>query len=78
MDPVRQDLEEAVEDPVPLLGIQLLRQLRRALYVGEKHSHLLALAFERRLALQNLVREVPGRVIAGGAFHAGRLRDRWL
>ena len=41
-----KDLEEAIHDLVPLLGIDLLGELHRALHVGEEHRHLLALAFE--------------------------------
>ncbi len=86
MDPLRQDLEEAIEDavpllgvdplgeleeavqdPVPLLGIELLGQLHRALHVGEEHGHLLALALEGGLGLEDLVGQVPRRVVAGGA-----------
>ena len=46
MDAVGEDREEAVEDLVPLFGIELLGQIHRALHVGEEHGHLLALAFE--------------------------------
>ena len=41
-----EDREEAIHDPVPLLGIDLLGELHRALHVGEEHRHLLPLAFE--------------------------------
>ncbi len=44
---VGEDLEEAVHDPVPVLGVDLLGEIHRALHVGEEHRHLLALAFER-------------------------------
>ena len=47
---VGEDLEEALEDRVPLLGVDLLGELHRALHVGEEHRHLLALALERRRA----------------------------
>jgi hypothetical protein len=43
---IGEDLEEAVEDLVPLFGIELLSQIHRALHVGEQHRHLLALAFQ--------------------------------
>ena len=33
----------------PLLGVELLGQLHRALHVGEEDGHLLALAFDGRL-----------------------------
>jgi hypothetical protein len=52
---VGQDLEEAVQDPVPLLGVHLLGQLHRALHVGEENGDLLALALQGGLALEDLV-----------------------
>ena len=59
-----QQLEEAVHDPVPLFGIELLRQLHRALHVGEEHRHLLALAFERVACAEDLLGEVSRGVRA--------------
>src|SRR5437016_5363454 len=53
-----QQLEEAVDDPVPLLGIELLGELHRALHVGEEHGHLLALAFERAAGAEYLLGQV--------------------
>jgi len=44
MHTLGEDLEEAVENRVPLFRIELLGQLHRALDVGEQHRHLLALA----------------------------------
>ena len=41
-----QDLEEAIHDAVPLLGVELGGQFRRSPDVGEQDRHLLALAFE--------------------------------
>jgi hypothetical protein len=70
---VGQDLEEAVEDAVPLLRIDLLRELDRALHVREQHRHLLALAFERAARGQDLVGQVRGGVVARGAFGLPRL-----
>jgi hypothetical protein len=64
---VRQDLEEAVEDAVPLLGVDLLGQLQRALDVGKQDGHLLALALQGGLALEDPVGEVFGGVVAGDA-----------
>jgi hypothetical protein len=61
---VGQDLEEAVEDPVPRLGIDSLGELHRALHVREHHRHLLALALESGLRVQDLVGEVLGGVRA--------------
>ena len=62
---VREDLEESLEDRVPLLGSDLLGELHRALHVGEQHRHLLALAFERRSAIAGSARRGGGRVVAG-------------
>src|SRR6266851_3430923 len=43
---------------------QPLGHLHRALHIGEQHRDLLALAFQRRLRLQNLVGEKLGRIRA--------------
>ena len=51
-----------------------LGQLHRALDVGEEHAHLLALALERRLALEDLLGQVVGRVVAGVALGDESLR----
>jgi hypothetical protein len=61
----RQDLKEAVQDPVPLLGIDLLGQIHRPLHVGEQNRDLLPLALESALRPEDLVREVLGCVGAG-------------
>ena len=61
---------------VPLFRIELLGQLHRALHVGEQHGHLLALALERGLGLQDLVGEVLRRVGAWVAGGRGRARPR--
>ena len=50
MHAVGEDREEAIEDLVPLFGIELLGELHRALHVGEQHGDLLAFAFEGGLA----------------------------
>ena len=68
-----EDLEEAIEQTVPVLGVELRREIGRALHVGEQHRHLLALALERRARGQDLVREVPRRVGARVALE-GTLR----
>ena len=62
---VGEDGEEAIEDAVPFLRIHLLGQFHRALDVGEQDGHLLALAFEGGLGLQDFVGEVFGRVGKG-------------
>jgi hypothetical protein len=63
-----EDLEEAIEYLVPLLGIEPLGELHRALHVGEQDGDLLALAFEGRLRLEDLLGEVLRRVVARAAF----------
>jgi hypothetical protein len=78
-----EDLEEAVEERVPLLGVELLGELGRTLQIGEEHRHLLALALEGGLGAEDLVGEVLGGVVEGvalgrcrsaqwGGFRAGR------
>ena len=70
---VGQDVEEAVEDAVPLLGVDLLRELEGALHIYEQDRHLLALALEGRALRQDLLGQVARRVgadVAGAA--AGR------
>src|SRR5205823_9080699 len=46
----------------PLLGVDLLRQLHRALHVGEEDGHLLALALEGGAGSEDLLGEVLRRV----------------
>ena len=42
---VGEELEEAIHDLVPVLGVEPLGELHGALDVGEEHGHLLQLAF---------------------------------
>jgi hypothetical protein len=56
----------------PLLRVELLGQLHRSFHVREEHRHLLALALERGLRLQDLVGEMLRGVVAGRAL--GRAR----
>jgi hypothetical protein len=67
-----EDLEEALQDGVPLLGIELLGELHGALHVRKQDGHLLAFAFEGGLRLEDLLGEVLGRVVARSAL--GSLR----
>jgi hypothetical protein len=62
---VGQDPEEAVENRVPLLGVDRLGQFHRASDVREEHGHLLALALEGVLALEDLVGQVLRGVVTG-------------
>ena len=65
VDSVGQDLEEAIQDAVPLLGIDRLRELQRALHVREEHRDLLALPLEGAPGGQDLVGEVLGGIGLG-------------
>ncbi len=62
---VGEDLEEALHDPVPVFGIDRLREIHRPLHVGEENRHLLALAFKRAAGREDLFRQVFWRVGAG-------------
>jgi hypothetical protein len=55
---------------VPLLWIDLLGEIHRALHVGEKHRDLVALALKGAPRRQNLLSEVLGGVRVPG-FEAG-------
>jgi hypothetical protein len=64
VDTFGEDREEPIHDFVPLFGIDLLRELHRALHVGEQDGHLLPLAFESGLRLQDLLSQMPRRIVA--------------
>jgi hypothetical protein len=57
LDAVAEDAEEALHDLRPRLGVELLRQLHRALHVGEEDGDLLALALDRGFRLADLLGE---------------------
>src|SRR5262249_48846617 len=61
--------EEAIHDAVPVLRIELRRQVHGPLHVCKQHRHLLALAFESAAVVQNPLGQVARRV---GAW-TGRL-----
>jgi len=65
MDAVREDPEEAIEEAMPLLGIDALGELHRARDVGEEDGDRLSLALERALGGEDLLDEVARRVGAG-------------
>ena len=69
----RKDPEQAIEQAMPFLGIDALRELHRAHDVGEEDGDQLALAPERALGRKNLLDEMPRRV---GARLAGDGRRR--
>ena len=58
LDAFGEDLEEPRHDAREGFGVELLGQFHRALHVGEEHRDLLALAFDGRLRLADLVGEV--------------------
>src|SRR5262249_51397665 len=58
MHAVGEYLEEAIQDLVPLFGIDLLCETHRPLHVGEKHRHLLPLTFQRASRREDLLGEV--------------------
>src|SRR5438874_10673681 len=58
----RKDPEQAIEQAMPFLGIDALRELHRAHDVGEEDGDQLALAPERALGRKNLLDEMPRRV----------------
>jgi hypothetical protein len=64
-----EDREKAIHDPVPVFGVDRLREIHRTLHVREEDGHLLALAFEGAAGGENLfgemLRGVGARV--GGA-----------
>ena len=55
------DLEEILDDAKPLSGIEPFGEVHRALDIGEQDGDVLALAFQRRPRLADLVGEVFGR-----------------
>ena len=58
---VQDQLEDAVHDGADVFGVELFRHRREARHVREQDRHLLALAFEGGLRVQNSVGEVLGR-----------------
>ena len=56
--------EELVEQVVHRVGTQALRELGRIGHVAKQHRDLLAFAFQRRVRLQDLLRQVRRRVVA--------------
>src|SRR5206468_1282393 len=69
----RKDPEQTIEQPMPFLWIDTLRELHRAHDVGEEDGDQLALAPERALGRKNLLDEMPRRV---GARLRGDCRRR--
>src|SRR5206468_8755697 len=68
-----KDPEQAIEQAMPFLGIDALRELHRAHDVGEEDGDQLALASERAPARKNLLDKMPRRV---GARLGGDCRRR--
>src|SRR5439155_478928 len=62
MDTFGQDLEEAVEEPMPFLRVEPLGEQQRVHHVGEEHGDLLPLPLERSAGDEDLLDEVSRRV----------------
>jgi hypothetical protein len=73
VDAAGEDPEQAIEQAVPLLGIDALGQLHGAHHVGEEDGDQLALAPERALRREDLLDEMPRRV--GARLPGDRRRD---
>src|SRR5882672_10676469 len=58
-------LEHGVEKLLRVLGIEVGEQARRTLDVGEQHGDLLALTLQGPSGDQDLIGEMPGRVMLG-------------
>ena len=64
-------LEDRIQELPGLLGIPVGQQFHRPLQVGEQHRHLLALAFESRLRIEDAFGQVLRGVTLGGAEASG-------
>jgi hypothetical protein len=73
VDAARKDPEQAIEQAMPLFGIDALRELHRAHDVGEEDGDQLALTPQRAPGREDLVGEMPRRV---GARLGGDRRRR--
>src|SRR5262249_43701084 len=71
---VGEEVEEAVHDAVPVLGVELLGELHLALHVGEQDRDLLAFALEGGPRVQDLVGEVLRR--PRGRFRSSTFESR--
>ena len=58
MDLAQRELEKLIQQRVHRIRAHALHQLGRVRHVAEQHGHLLALAFERRVRGEDLLREV--------------------
>src|SRR6185295_16705993 len=78
VDGGQHDLEDAVHDAVDLFGVEPLGHRREAGHVREDDADLLALAFHRRAAAEDLLGEMAGRVRLrrGEALGGGGLGSR--
>src|SRR5262249_41228053 len=64
--------EEAIDDVVPLLGIELLGKLHRALHISEEHGDLLSLALQGGTGAENLLGEVRRGIGCGRSLSESR------
>jgi len=72
----RDHLEATIDDGVDLFWIALLGERAESREIGEQHRHLPPLALERGAGLEDLVREVFGRVSHLHARRGARPRRR--
>jgi hypothetical protein len=68
----RDHLEAPIDDGVDLFRVALLGERAESREVGEQHRHLPPLALERGPRLEDLLREVLGRVSDRGAIRRRR------
>jgi hypothetical protein len=76
VDALGEDREEAIEDRVPLFGLDPLRDLHGALDVHEQHRDVLALALQGASRSEDAIGEMAGGVGAGWAIAEDRSRRR--
>ena len=78
MHAVGRDPEKVFDDTEPSFGIEPLGEGHRAFDIGEQHGDVLALAFQRRPRLADLVGEMLGweRRVRGGRFRRRRRGSR--
>ena len=72
----RDHLEATIDDGVDLFWVALLGECAKSREIGEQHRHLPPLALERGPGLEDLVREVLGRVSGLHARRSARSRRR--
>ena len=59
VDSPGEDVEDAIEDAMPLLGVEAFGEAHGVDHVGEEHAHVLALSFERAARGEDLLDKMP-------------------